>query len=64
MKELKEYISDNEPLSIRKQCELLELSRSSVYYSAVGENEENLRIMRLMDEEFMEHPTHGVAISV
>jgi putative transposase len=26
----------------------------------VGESEENLRIMRLMDEEFHEHPTHGV----
>jgi len=60
MKELKGYVSDNESLSIRKQCKLLDLSRSSIYYDAVGENEENLRIMRLMDEEFMEHPTHGV----
>ncbi|GAB1450694.1 hypothetical protein MASR2M47_07500 [Draconibacterium sp.] len=47
-------------LSVRKQCELLDLSRSSIYYQAVGESEENLRIMRLMDEEFLEHPTHGV----
>jgi len=60
MNELKIYISDNEPLSIRRQCELLELNRSSVYYEAVGENDENLQIMRLMDEEFLEHPTHGV----
>ena len=60
MNELKKYISDNEPLSIRRQCELLELNRSSVYYEAVGENDENLQIMRLMDEEFLEHPTHGV----
>ena len=60
MNELKGYISDNEPLSIRKQCELIDLNRSSVYYNAVGESDENLRIMRLMDEEFMEHPTHGV----
>ena len=60
MKDLKIYISDNEQLSIRRQCELLELSRSSIYYEILGESEENLRIMRIMDEEFLEHPTHGV----
>jgi putative transposase len=60
MKEVKCYISDNEGLSIRKQCELLDLSRSSIYYDAIGESEENLRIMRLMDEEFLKYPTHGV----
>jgi putative transposase len=60
MKELKSYIKDNEQLSIRKQCELLEISRSSVYYDTVGESDVNLHIMRLMDEEFHEHPTHGV----
>jgi putative transposase len=60
MKELKEYISDNEQLSVRRQCELLDLSRSTVYYEAVGESEENLRIMKLMDEEFLSEPTHGV----
>ena len=43
MKELKCYISDKEQLSIRRQCELLDLSRSNVYYQAVGESEENLR---------------------
>lgn len=60
MKDLKCYISDNEQLSVRKQCDLLGLSRSNVYYHMVGESEENLRIMRLMDEEFLDHPTHGV----
>jgi putative transposase len=60
MKELKEYISDKEQLSVRRQCELLDLSRSTVYYEAVGESEENLRIMKLMDEEFLAEPTHGV----
>lgn len=60
MKELTSYISDNESISIRKQCELLELSRSNVYYQSVGESEENLQIMRLMDDHFMDHPTHGV----
>lgn len=60
MKDLKSYVSDNAIISIRTQCELLGISRSSAYYQAVGESEENLRVMRLMDEEFLLHPTHGV----
>jgi putative transposase len=60
MKEMKCYIAYSQELSIRRQCELLDVSRSSIYYDAQGESEENLRIMRLMDEEFLEQPTHGV----
>ena len=61
MKELKVYISaDKGSLSIRKQSELLGISRSSVYYQEKGESTENLEIMQLMDEEFLEQPTHGV----
>lgn len=60
MKELKEYVAENEEISIRRQCELLDLSRSNVYYQEKGESDENLQIMRLMDEEFLEYPTHGV----
>jgi len=60
MSELKMYISDNEKLSIRKQCDLVGLSRSTVYYKPMGESQENLQIMRLMDEEFHKYPTHGV----
>jgi len=60
MKELLGCISENEKLSIRAQCELLEVNRSSVYYKAAPESEENLAIMRLMDEHHLEHPTHGV----
>lgn len=47
-------------MSIRKQCELLDLAPSSYYHKGKGESQENLQIMRLMDEEFLEHPTHGV----
>jgi putative transposase len=60
MNDIKEYISDSEQLSIRKQCNLVEICRSTVYYKSIGESQENLQIMRLMDEEFHEHPTHGV----
>jgi len=60
MKELQLYIINNKNISIRKQCELLEVSRSNFYYEQIGENELNLKIMRLMDEEFLDHPKHGV----
>jgi putative transposase len=60
MKELQSYISYNKGFSIRRQCELLGVSRSNLYYKEVGESEENLLMMRQMDEEFLDHPTHGV----
>jgi len=50
----------NEKLSIRRQCSLLEINRSSVYYRPKGERQENLEIMRKMDEKHLLRPTHGV----
>ena len=48
-------------LSIAKQCELIGLPRSSYYReSQLGvETNENLALMRLIDEEFMRHPFLG-----
>lgn len=45
---------------MRRQCTLLGLTRSSLYYRPVGEKPENLEMMRKMDEEFIEHPSKGV----
>ncbi len=45
---------------MRKQCEILKVSRSQIYRSAKGESEENLEIMRKMDEHHIEHPDEGV----
>ena len=39
-------------LSIRRQSELLGLNRSSLYYKPAGETSENLRLMRLIDEQY------------
>lgn len=50
---------ENPGLSITKQCELLQLSRSSWYYEALGESELNLTLMRLIDEQFLETPYYG-----
>jgi putative transposase len=35
------------------------ISRNSVYYVHKGENEENLKIMRLMDQIHLDEPTYG-----
>jgi putative transposase len=47
-------------LSIRRQCGLLKVSRSSLYYRRVEEKLENLKMMALMDKHLMNHPTEGV----
>ena len=47
-------------LSIREQCNILSIHRSGLYYAPKGESEENLKLMRLMDEHYLKHPTEGV----
>ena len=46
-------------LSIVRQCELLEISRSGYYYEPVPESAENLALMRLIDEQYIETPFYG-----
>src|SRR5438445_10228582 len=46
-------------LSMRRQCQLLGLSRSSLYYEPAAETAENLRLMRLIDQEYTAHPFLG-----
>ena len=47
-------------LSVVRQCELLGLPRSSFYYRPVGESPQNLRYMRLIDEQYTKTPFYGV----
>ena len=46
-------------MSVRQQCELIELNRSSLYYEPAPETAENLELMRLIDREYTEHPFLG-----
>jgi putative transposase len=46
-------------LSVRRQCELLGLSRSSLYYEPACETAENLRLMRRIDEQYTARPFYG-----
>ena len=46
-------------LSTRRQCELLAVPRSSVYYEPVAPDAEELALMRRIDELHLQHPFFG-----
>jgi putative transposase len=46
-------------ISVRRQCELLGVNRAGLYYKPLGESEENLRLMRLLDEQYPRTPFYG-----
>ena len=46
-------------VSVVRQCELLNISRSSVYYSPVEASEHELKSMRLIDEQYLRTPFYG-----
>ncbi len=50
---------EHDSLSVRSQCELLELNRSTLYYQPAGADTETLELMRLIDEIFLNHPYFG-----
>lgn len=47
-------------LSIKRQCELLEVCRSSFYYSPQEESSTNEELMKLIDKQYLETPFFGV----
>jgi putative transposase len=51
---------NHERLSIRRQCEVLGLNRSTLYYEPAMESEFNLHLMRLIDEHYLKMPFVGV----
>ena len=50
---------DHDEISIRRQCDLLGVSRASLYYQPLGEKEENLQLMRRIDEQYTAAPFFG-----
>ena len=52
---------NDKKLSISRQCELLQLTRSSCYRlrDCHIEDEENLELIRLIEEKFLRHPFYG-----
>ena len=52
--------SNHARLSIVRQCHLVSIARSSFYYEGTGESPLTLRLMRVIDEQFLETPFYGL----
>ena len=53
-------VDPNHPrISIVRQCRLVSIARSSFYDAGTGESPLTLRLMRLIDEQFLETPFYG-----
>jgi putative transposase len=53
-------VREHPMLSVRRQCELLGVSRGGFYYEPVAVNPEDLALMRLLDEQYTRMPFYGV----
>lgn len=47
---------------MRRQCELIGLNRASYYYQPAKASDENLILMRLIDEQYLETPEYGYRV--
>lgn len=52
-------IDPTAPGSVRQQCQWLGLHRSTYYYQPVVAGSEDLLLMRLLDEQYLETPQYG-----
>jgi len=52
-------IDRKDPLPVKRQCKILDLSRSGVYYRQVPVKYEDAELMRLMDRIHLDHPHLG-----
>lgn len=59
LNERRNLVEKSTDLSQEKQCELLTIHRSGLYYKPLEESEENLKIMRLLDEQYFLTPFYG-----
>lgn len=50
---------DMQKISLSRQCELIGLARSSLYYEPAHESVENLNFMRLIDQQYLRTPFYG-----
>lgn len=52
-------IDPKEKLRLNKQCEELSIPRSGLHYKPKGKTEENLAIMKIVDEQYFKTPFYG-----
>jgi putative transposase len=50
---------DHATISLRRQCDLLGLPRSTAYYAPIPESLENLALMRQIDAVYLDDPSYG-----
>ena len=60
MKERREMIDKQHRLSVRKQCGLLCINRSNLYYSPKKESDTNLILMTEIDKIHLKYPSFGI----
>ncbi|MFC6268272.1 IS3 family transposase [Frigoriflavimonas asaccharolytica] len=59
LNERRNLVEKCKDLSQEKQCDLLSIHRSGLYYKPLEGGEENLKIMRLLDEQYFLTPFYG-----
>lgn len=52
-------IEKSSTVSLARQCQMLEISRSSLYYKPAPVSENDLRLMKLIDGIHLNHPYFG-----
>jgi putative transposase len=52
-------IDRSDELPVRRQCEILELSRSGIYYTPVPISAKDIELMRQIDEIHLAYPFYG-----
>ena len=50
---------DHMTISLRRQCDLLDLPRSTAYYTPIPETADNLKLMKEIDAIYLENPSYG-----
>jgi putative transposase len=50
---------DHPALSVARQCRLVNLNRSSLYYQAKGISDNDLVLMKLIDHQYLTTPYYG-----
>lgn len=50
---------EHSSISLRRQCDLLGLPRSTAYYAPISESVENLKLLREIDAVYLENPSYG-----
>ena len=59
-KQRRQHVDKAGTLSVVRQCELLQVHRSGLYYKPCAQSPENLDLMRIIDEQYLKYPFYGV----